>query len=101
MSDHYGIPVGCQEEETVVMTGVSRETYEKIIHMFDNIPVTNFDKVTESPEALAEWLDNTFDYCQAIWHWQCDKCTWSKKNESCVGDKEKWLEWLNGVSTDD
>ena len=61
---------------------------------------THFQQITASPEALAEWLDNTFDYCQAMWHWQCDKCTWSKKNESCVGDKEKWLEWFKQESND-
>ena len=59
---------------------------------------TNFDRITDSPEALAEWLGENVDYCQTMWYWACDKCTWSKKHESCMNDKVKWLEWLNEES---
>ena len=45
-------------------------------------------------EQLAEWLGDKLDYCQIMWYWACDKCTWSKKHESCMNDKEKWMEWL-------
>ena len=45
-------------------------------------------------EQLAEWLSDKLDYCQIMWYWACDKCTWSKKHESCMNDKEKWVEWL-------
>lgn len=48
-----------------------------------------------STEEKAEWLGDKLDYCQIMWYWACDKCTWSKKHESCMNDKEKWLEWLN------
>jgi hypothetical protein len=49
---------------------------------------------TATTEQLAEWLSEKLDYCQTMWYWACDKCTWSKKHESCVNDKEKWEEWL-------
>ena len=92
-------PVGNQEEETVIMTGVSRETYEKIIHMFDNIPVTNFDKVTESPEKLAEWLAKHYDYCTYA---DCDNCPVNNEDGSCGNegktDYEIWLWWLKQES---
>jgi len=74
---------------------VLRNSEDEVIKEMPLGKETNFEHVTASPEVLAEWLDNTFDYCQAMWYWRCDKCTWSKKNESCVGDKEKWLEWFN------
>lgn len=49
---------------------------------------------TCTTEQLAEWLADKLDYCQIMWYWACDKCTWSKKHESCMNDKEKWVEWL-------
>ena len=52
-----------------------------------------------STEEKAEWLSEKLDYCQIMWYWACDKCTWSKKHESCMNDKEKWLEWLKQPHT--
>ena len=49
---------------------------------------------TCTTEQLAEWLADKLDYCQIMWYWACDKCTWSKKHESYMNDKEKWVEWL-------
>ena len=59
------------------------------------VPMTNEEwRRTCSTEEFAEWLGDKLDYCQIMWYWACDKCTWSKKHESCMNDKEKWLEWL-------
>ena len=30
---------------------------------------TNFEHLTASPEVLAEWLEEKFDYCQSMWRW--------------------------------
>ncbi len=58
-------------------------------------PMTNEQYLrTCTTEQLAEWLSEKLDYCQIMWYWACDKCTWSKKHESCMNDKEKWVEWL-------
>lgn len=56
---------------------------------------TNFERITESPEALAEWLDEHCDYCKEIQDVQCDKCPHSGRY--CVHDNI-WLEWLNEES---
>ena len=56
---------------------------------------------TCSTEEFAEWLGDKLDYCQIMWYWACDKCTWSKKHESCMNDKEKWLEWLKQPHKED
>ena len=85
-------PVGNQEDETVVMTGVSQETYEKVIHMFDNAKQTNFDRITASVEALAEWLGN--DVCT-----ECYCCHYSGECElKGIDTKKQWLEWLKQES---
>ena len=63
-------------------------------------PQTNFQRITESEEVLAEWLDSKFDYCQSVWCWQCDKCKWDETHEDCLSDKDKWLEWLKQESTE-
>ena len=56
---------------------------------------------TATTEQLAEWLADKLDYCQIMWYWACDKCTWSKKHESCMNDKEKWVEWLKQPHTNE
>ena len=56
---------------------------------------TNFDRITDSPEKLAEWLNKHCDYCKEIQEWQCDKCPHS--SERCVF-KDLWLDWLNEES---
>jgi hypothetical protein len=55
-------------------------------------PKTNFDRITESPEKLAEWLDEHSDYCREIQNWQCDKCPYCDKD--CTRENT-WLDWLN------
>lgn len=61
-------------------------------------PLTHFQRITQTEETLAEWLGENVDYCRTMWYWACDKCDWSKKHESCMNDKEKWLEWLKQES---
>ena len=85
-------PVGNQEEETVIMNGASRETYEKTIHMFDNIPVTNFDKVTESPEALVKFVCDAEYYAMRCENCNdCDKCKCQWCGLAGRPDIEAWL----------
>lgn len=54
--------------------------------------VTNFDRITESPEALAELMNDCAD---------CNNCPITEKSvckynyENC---KEAWLEWLKQES---
>ena len=57
--------------------------------------MTNFDRITKSPEALADWLEEHCDYCKEIQSWQCGKCPYS--NSDCV-EATQWLDWLNQES---
>ena len=52
---------------------------------------TNFQRITESPEALAEWLNEHSDYCKEIQNWQCIDCPYSDKY--CTRENQ-WLDWL-------
>ena len=52
---------------------------------------TNFQRITESPEALAKWLDEHCDYCKEIQNWQCTDCPYSDKY--CTIENQ-WLDWL-------
>ena len=54
--------------------------------------MTNFERVAASPEALAEWLDEHFSYCQQIQHYQCDKCPYDRTY--CPDENAIWLDWL-------
>ena len=83
-----------------------RTVYHAVVHEIKLMPCpmcdglgeivrTNFDRITDSPKALAEWLDEHCDYCNEIQHWQCCKCPYHDKN--CVGESQ-WLYWLNEES---
>ncbi len=61
------------------------------------VEATNEEWIRDaSTEELAEWLDETFNYCQDIEHWQCDKCSFSGKNDKdgCIDGSRVWVEWL-------
>lgn len=60
---------------------------------------TNFARITSSPEALAEWLSNTFDFCDR----GCSRCIIGI--ECCVEERPNGkdtedlvLEWLKQES---
>lgn len=60
---------------------------------------TNFERITKSPEALAEWLSNTFDLCDR----GCSHCVIGI--ERCVEERPNGkdtedlvLEWLKQES---
>ena len=57
--------------------------------------MTNFDSITRSTEALAEWLNKHCDYCKEIQGWRCDKCPYSDKR--CVFE-DTWSDWLKQES---
>lgn len=56
---------------------------------------TNFDRITASPEKLAEWLAKHYDYCAYA---DCDNCPVNNEDGSCGNegktDYEIWLWWL-------
>ena len=79
--------IGQEEETEVIMTGESAtETYKKLLEMANKEDVTtNFDRITESPEALAEFIAEDRKWCHDI------SCS-----PNCTGcTKDGVLEWLN------
>lgn len=80
--------IGQEEETEVIMTGESAaETFKKILEMAENAEdvTTNFDRITESPETLAEFIAEDRKWCHDI------SCS-----PDCTGcTKDGVLEWLN------
>ena len=59
---------------------------------------TNFDRITKSPEALAEFLGTWFVLpCELCEHFRDDKCT-EKISERCCDGAEAFEKWLNEES---
>ena len=59
---------------------------------------TNFDRITESPEKLAEFLGTWFVLpCELCEHFRNDKCT-EKISERRCDDAEAFEKWLNEES---
>ena len=58
--------------------------------------ITNFDRVTASPEALAKWVFNTMDFCSR----GCSNCPIKEKclSSNSKGTEMDLLEWLNEES---
>lgn len=95
---YLGRAIGQEEETEVIMTGESAtEAYKKLMEMAENAEdvTTNFERITESPEALAEYLFQ-IDY-------NCIVCPPEHRNrcycyENCDLQREEakkaWLEWL-------
>ena len=83
----FGRAIGQEEETEAIMTGESAtEAYKKILELANKEDVTtNFDRITESPEALAEFLRSVRCYCDYIHN--CKKCPTGCKNGG-------WLGWL-------
>ena len=65
---------------------------EEVIKEMPFGKTTNFDRITASPKALAEWLNEHSDYCREIQNWQCDKCPYGDKD---CPIENTWLDWLN------
>ncbi len=59
--------------------------------------MTNFERITERPKKLAEWLDEHAEFCQEI---PCDECFVNKEcgHQGCDVDfcsnAKRWLMWL-------
>ena len=95
---YFGRAIGQEEDATAIATGENAvKGYEELMKMAENARdiTTNFDRITASPEALAEWLDEHCDYCKEIQDVQCDKCPHAGRY--CV-HYNIWLEWLNEES---
>ena len=62
---------------------------------------TRFDKITESPETLANFIDSHFDFCDA----GCSRCIIEEKclylNKDNKSSYELTLEWLNEETDND
>ena len=59
---------------------------------------TNFDRITSSPEALAEFLATWFVLpCELCEHFRHDKCT-AKISERHCDEAEAFEKWLNEKS---
>ena len=60
---------------------------------------TNFQRITESEEALAEYLAKNYDYCTYA---DCDNCPVNNEDGFCENegktDYEIWLWWLKQES---
>ena len=64
----------------------------------DDIVITNFDRITASPEALAKFLAMWFVLpCKLCEHFCCEKCT-AKISERHCDDAEAFKKWLNEES---
>ena len=75
-----------------------KEIISETIAKIENQKQTNFQRITASPESLAEYLSNisTMPVCEIIGY--CDKCPLSEKcQEEPLGDGDQyevWLAWL-------
>lgn len=58
---------------------------------------TNFDRITKSPEALAEFIENILDACSGDID-ECDVCQLGKHCNPCDGFRKIALNWLNEES---
>ena len=58
---------------------------------------TNFDRITASPEVLAEFIENILDACSGDID-ECDVCQLGKHCNPCDGFKKIALNWLNEES---
>lgn len=59
--------------------------------------ITNFDRITASPEALAEFIENILDACSGDID-ECDVCQLGKHCNPCDGFRKIALNWLNEES---
>ena len=93
--------IGQAEETEVIMTGESAiEGYKKLMKMAENARdiTTNFDRITDSPEALAKFLGTWFVLpCKLCEHFRNDKCTEKISKRHC-DDAEAFEKWLNEES---
>lgn len=55
---------------------------------------TNFDRITQSPEALAEFISEITCECWGCKAVYAQDCPHSKNRITCFCDKESTLEWL-------
>lgn len=101
---YLGRAIGQEEETEVIMTGQSAaEAYKKMLEMAENAKdfTTNFDRITESPEALAATMREVALYCYTC---KTSQNAWYKKHKDkcpckllCEGTK-KFTEWLKQES---
>ena len=64
------------------------------------IPMTNFESITASPEALAEFIGSVLDCCSDEFG-VCEHCPLAKNCRENKGFKQIALEWLKQESIDE
>lgn len=80
------------EEQKKLITFTEKLANGNQICDVDGVDITtNFERITKSPAALAEWLNEHSDYCKEIQNWQCADCPYSDKY--CTRENQ-WLDWL-------
>ena len=84
------------------MTEEERRIYEQCrnVSPHRDEPQTNFDRITQSPEALTSWLDEHVGFCMEI---SCDECVakkecWRQGNDTDYSNGELWYAWLQRES---
>ena len=91
---YFGRAIRLEEDVTVIATGENAvKGYEELTKMAENARdiTTNFDRITESPEKLAEFIDKIICHCSDH-DKDCTECP-MRENRNC--DYETTLEWLN------
>ena len=97
----YGCPYYCKREiveltEKAEKLDTGDKKMKKVMEMIKK-PSTNFDRITESPEALAEFIENILDACSGDID-ECDVCQLGKHCNPCDGFRKIALNWLNEES---
>ena len=74
-----------------------KEMLSETIAKIENQKQTNFQRITKSPEALAEFIGSVLDICSNVFG-ECKHCP---LNKTCIADKgfkQIALEWLKQES---
>lgn len=58
--------------------------------------MTNFEKITRTPETLTDWLQEKMYFCSEV---SCSECIaneecWHQGNDTDYSNADLWFEWL-------
>ena len=93
--------IGQEEDITVIATDESAvEAYENLMKSVENAKevTTNFDRITESPEKLAKFIEYVTLICYGCKVVFAENCPHRKRNGVMFCDKEECAKWLNQES---
>ena len=83
---------GCELIKECRETGAELQTCKRYK------PKTNFDRITDSPEALAEFIENVTYKCYGCKVIFADGCPHRKRGLAMFCDTEECAEWLKQES---